>query len=127
MSIGVATFLSPSKTTNAIPVQQDNGYKSSSSNEISNNTSEHKNFIEEESESKDANQEEQQQFNMKEILKQSVDLKLGKDTKFNLSEGTFWESPDGTGKSGTYPSTRPAGFTGKDGFTDLPRPGLRVG
>ena len=100
MSIGVATFLSPSKTTNAIPVQQDNGYKSSSSNEISNNTSEHKNFIEEESESKDANQEEQQQFNMKEILKQSVDLKLGKDTKFNLSEGTFWESPDGTGKSG---------------------------
>lgn len=41
-----------------------------------------------------------EQVDIKETIKDAIDLKFGKDTRFNLSEGTYWESPDGTGAHG---------------------------
>ena len=41
-----------------------------------------------------------EQVDIKETIKDAIDLKFGKDTRFNLSVGTYWESPDGTGAHG---------------------------
>ena len=40
------------------------------------------------------------QVNLKETLKEIVDLNIGNNTTFSLTEGTYWESPDGTGAHG---------------------------
>ena len=104
MAFGVANLFS---TTNNKTVIANNG-KTTEEISIANSSTQinesktRRNIIEDEKNLKAINDEEN--FNLKDILKSAVNIKLGTDSKFSLSEGTFWEKPNGTGKYGNIKS-----------------------
>ena len=104
MAFGVANLFS---NNNSKTVIANNG-KTAEEISIANSSTQinesktRRNIIEDEKNLKAINDEEN--FNLKDILKSAVNIKLGTDSKFSLSEGTFWENPNGTGKYGNIKS-----------------------
>lgn len=98
MTFGVASMVTPNIAQTAQPENQTKANTNNSSPSIS--------YEVKKSNKEDFTQKENNeiQVDLKETLKESVDLNLGKNTTFNLTEGTYWESPDGTGAHGNIKS-----------------------
>ena len=94
MTVGVASMLTPNIAQTAQPESQT---KTNTNNNSQSINYEAKNMSKEIFFEKENNE---LQVNLKETLKEIVDLNIGKNTTFNLTEGTYWESPDGTGAHG---------------------------
>ena len=85
-----------------------NTSKAKVSNLLNNNQAEVNNrSITENIESKKSNQPateksviEEANIDLKQLLEDSVNLYIGKQTSFRIDEAKYWESPDGKGKSG---------------------------